>query len=300
MPIRPGNRDRYPPDWAAISERVRRGAGNCCERCGVTNGAMIRRGHVRGVTAVRRPANAADDGDGFCAETGNPMPGTGGTAVQWGKPVRIVLTVAHLDHRPENCGSDNLRAWCQRCHNRHGAPMRRAGIVARRRAARAIGDLFGDAGDTPPTDPLRTMVRCPGAAGPGNIPATAAWSPPMIPTPEDWQSFAGITAIVILLGGVVVALRRLGLLPGASPAASRPVSEVAQRLDRHEGRIAGLEQAVSGLASREDMHRLQVAIEQQAGSMHELRALMERDALAVTRLSSAITRIEDHLLGDRP
>ena len=48
------------------------------------------------------------------------------------------------------------------------------------------------------------------------------------------------------------------------------------------------------------MHRLQVAIEQQAGSIHELRALMERDALAVTRLSSAITRIEDHLLGDRP
>ena len=121
----------------------------------------------------------------------------------------------------------------------------------------------------------------------------------MTPTPEDWQSFAGIIAILILLGGVVVALRRLGLLPGASPGTSRPVSEVEQRLDRHEGRIVGLEQAVSGLASREDMHRLQVAIEQQAGSMRELRAVMERDALAATRLSSAITRIEDHLLGGK-
>ena len=125
----------------------------------------------------------------------------------------------------------------------------------------------------------------------------------MTPTPEDWQSFAGITAILILLGGVVVALRRLGLLPGnspgASPGTSRPVSEVEQRLDRHEGRIVGLEQAVSGLASREDMHRLQVAIEQQAGSMRELRAVIERDALAATRLSSAITRIEDHLLGGK-
>ncbi len=164
MPIRPGNRDRYPPDWAAISGRVRRGAGNCCERCGVTNGAMIRRGHVRGVTAVWRPANAADDVDGFCAETGNPMPGT---AVQWGKPVRIVLTVAHLDHRPENCCSDKLRAWCQRCHNRHDAPMRHAGIVARRRAARAIGDLFGDAGDTPPTDPLPDHGPLPRRGGSG-------------------------------------------------------------------------------------------------------------------------------------
>ena len=154
MPIRPENRDRYPTDWAGISKRVRREAGNCCERCGVTNGAMIRRGHVRVVIAVWRPANAPDDEDGFCAETGNPMPGTGGTAVQWGKPVRIVLTVAHLDHRPENCESDNLRAWCQRCHNRYDAPMRRAGIVARRRAAQAIGDLFEDPGHALLTAPL--------------------------------------------------------------------------------------------------------------------------------------------------
>ena len=152
---------------------MRREAGNCCERCGVTNGAMIRRGHVRVVIAVWRPANAPDDEDGFCAETGNPMPGTGGTAVQWGKPVRIVLTVAHLDHRPENCESDNLRAWCQRCHNRYDATMRRAGIVARRRAAQAIGDLFEDAGHAPLTPLSRTMVRYCRTTGRCNMPAIA-------------------------------------------------------------------------------------------------------------------------------
>lgn len=27
-----------------------------------------------------------------------------------------VLTVAHLDHTPENVEPDNLRAMCQRCH----------------------------------------------------------------------------------------------------------------------------------------------------------------------------------------
>lgn len=32
------------------------------------------------------------------------------------KPIVIVLTVAHLDHRPENCDPANLRAWCQRHH----------------------------------------------------------------------------------------------------------------------------------------------------------------------------------------
>lgn len=26
---------------------------------------------------------------------------------------KIVLTVAHLDHAPENCEPENLKAWCQ-------------------------------------------------------------------------------------------------------------------------------------------------------------------------------------------
>jgi 5-methylcytosine-specific restriction endonuclease McrA len=55
---------------------------------------------------------------------------------------KIVLTVAHLDHQPENCSEDNLRAWCQRCHNRYDIAERRRGISKRARVARAIGDLF--------------------------------------------------------------------------------------------------------------------------------------------------------------
>ena len=29
---------------------------------------------------------------------------------------KVVLTIAHLDHTPENCNPDNLRALCQKCH----------------------------------------------------------------------------------------------------------------------------------------------------------------------------------------
>ena len=29
---------------------------------------------------------------------------------------KVVLTIAHLDHIPENCSPDNLRALCQKCH----------------------------------------------------------------------------------------------------------------------------------------------------------------------------------------
>lgn len=37
---------------------------------------------------------------------------------------KVILTIAHLDHTPENCDYSNLRALCQRCHNRYDAPHR--------------------------------------------------------------------------------------------------------------------------------------------------------------------------------
>ena len=82
MPIKPENRNRYPDNWAEISQRIRVGrAGNRCEG-----------------------SPAYPD----CrAENGLPHPVTGS---------RVVLTVAHLNHTPEDCREENLRAMCQRCH----------------------------------------------------------------------------------------------------------------------------------------------------------------------------------------
>lgn len=66
-----------------------------------------------------------------CEECGaanyKPNPATGS---------KVVLTIAHLDHVPEHCADDNLRAWCQRCHNRYDAAHRAAGRKARREARR--------------------------------------------------------------------------------------------------------------------------------------------------------------------
>jgi len=107
MPIRPENKARYPKDWKAISKACRDRAGNRCEG-----------------------SPAFPD----CrAENGKPHPATGS---------KVVLTTAHLDHTPENCEPENLKAWCQRCHNTYDAPMRRAGIQKRARAEMAVADLF--------------------------------------------------------------------------------------------------------------------------------------------------------------
>lgn len=107
VPIRPENAKRYPKDWKQISLSVREAAGWRCE----------------GSPAFPECR----------AVNGEPHPATRS---------KVVLTVAHLDHTPENCERQNLKAWCQRCHNTYDMPMRRRGIAERKLIADGCGDLF--------------------------------------------------------------------------------------------------------------------------------------------------------------
>lgn len=137
MPIRPENRARYPENWPEISQRIRQRARWRCERCQVPHNALGGRDH----DGRFLPAQPLD-----CARH-YPRPGEHGwcglgARAAYLKIVRIVLTVAHLDHKPENCAENNLQALCQRCHNRLDAATRAAGIKARRRATCAASDLF--------------------------------------------------------------------------------------------------------------------------------------------------------------
>jgi hypothetical protein len=123
MPIRPEMRARYPKNWAKeIVPAVRKRSRNRCEcrgHCGINHGGK--------------------DGKARCkARNKHKHPTTGST---------VVLTVMHLNHRPEDCAMGNLLHGCQQCHNRYDAPMRREGIKARARAACASGDLFEDRAD---------------------------------------------------------------------------------------------------------------------------------------------------------
>lgn len=55
---------------------------------------------------------------------------------------RVVLTIAHLDHQPENCDPANLRALCQRCHLAYDANHHQQTAYQTRRSGKAVGDLF--------------------------------------------------------------------------------------------------------------------------------------------------------------
>jgi hypothetical protein len=130
MPIRPEERGRYPKDWRAISARIRDRAGNVCEWCGVPNRAIV----VRDLRVTsKRPEGASawrlHEHDGVCCGEDCGA-------------VKIVLTVAHLDHTPENCTDENLVALCQKCHLTYDA-KRHASTARETRARRAgQGKLF--------------------------------------------------------------------------------------------------------------------------------------------------------------
>lgn len=99
MPIKPENKGRYPKDWKQIRERILIRANNRCEFCGVEN------------------------------HTYRFNPKTQ-------KMAYIVLTIAHMNELIEDCSDENLKALCQRCHNRYDAKMR----AEHRKQAKRAGD----------------------------------------------------------------------------------------------------------------------------------------------------------------
>ena len=136
MPIRPENKARYPRDWkTVVVPRIRARSGNRCEctgQCGVQHPDFIMV-QCDSYTDGPRPPVVVERKR--CGKwNGQPIDDITGPC--------IVLTVAHLDHTPENCADDNLLHLCQACHNRYDAPVRAAGIKARRRALNAASDLF--------------------------------------------------------------------------------------------------------------------------------------------------------------
>lgn len=114
MPIRASEKARYPKDWKVISLEVRARSGGQCEcvgECGLHRAPA-------GWTPWR------------CIERN-------GREAFFARG-RVVLTVAHLDHTPENNGEPgnrpNLKAMCQRCHLVYDLPHHKKNAHATREA----------------------------------------------------------------------------------------------------------------------------------------------------------------------
>lgn len=107
MPIKPENRGKYPANWDQLRSDVLFIAGHHCQ--GTPQFPDCR------------------------AENGERHPETRS---------RVVLTIAHMDHNPENNQLSNLRALCQRCHLTWDAAQHAQNARKTRRERLRIPDLF--------------------------------------------------------------------------------------------------------------------------------------------------------------
>lgn len=89
-------RELYPDNWEEIAWGVKEAVNWTCQECG---------------KRCRRPYEPFDTH-------------------------KRTLTVAHLDHTPQNCEPDNLKALCAPCHLRNDAP--RKGQDRRRKRREAL------------------------------------------------------------------------------------------------------------------------------------------------------------------
>lgn len=102
MPIRPEFRQFYRPSiWQPVRKRILERAGNKCEECRVPN-------HVH---ALRNGGNSWEVGERWYSPDGLPP-----RAWRKTRLVKIVLTVAHLNHTPGDDRDENLKALCQWDH----------------------------------------------------------------------------------------------------------------------------------------------------------------------------------------
>lgn len=121
---------KYPPNWKAISLRIRyevaHGQCQCEGECGL---------------------HKTNPGPRRCVERD-------GEQAVWARG-KVVLTVAHLDfaggvcdcyeRTGKKCGIEShLKAMCQRCHIRVDMPHHRRNAAATRRAKKNNLELFGE------------------------------------------------------------------------------------------------------------------------------------------------------------
>lgn len=122
---------KYPANWKTeIRPAILERAKHCCERCGVANYA----------TGARDVDGNWHNSKQICnmnSDVGYGYFGTFGV-----KEIKIVLTIAHLDHDITNNDPSNLKALCQKCHLNYDKDHHRKNSKATIEKKKGLQSLF--------------------------------------------------------------------------------------------------------------------------------------------------------------
>ena len=110
----------YPKNWKTeIRPAILERAEDRCEVCGVLNYSVGYR-DKKGKFYDAENILIKLENDGYDIFE-HELKGIDGDE----KPIKIILTIAHLDHDINNNDYTNLKAMCQRCHNRYDIQHRK-------------------------------------------------------------------------------------------------------------------------------------------------------------------------------
>lgn len=139
MPIRPELRHFYGREWRERTRpRILARAGNCCEQCGKPNRRRVwvislSPGSQFWTLTKSRQAWHYCDGE---------KAGSGTYQVSYypmePRRIRVVLTIAHLNHQAGDDREENLKALCQWCHLNHDKEHHHETRAARKDQARPL------------------------------------------------------------------------------------------------------------------------------------------------------------------
>ena len=141
MPIKKENQSLYPKNWKDIRELVRARARDRCEGCGVHDHSVGYRNESGDFIPLAGNLILEDYGQGIDPYSGKILDVKNAREVagfntqndEYGYQYFVIIcTTAHLDHDPQNNELNNLRFWCQKCHNSYDREHRNKTIKENR------------------------------------------------------------------------------------------------------------------------------------------------------------------------
>lgn len=129
----PMDKKRYPKNWRAIAFQIKEKANWHCENCD----RPCRRPQEDRFEFENRLEQSPWGDELYKQEYDEEL-----GAVLISKINRFTLTVAHLNHTPEDCRPENLKALCSVCHLRYDAAHHvNSAKVNRYKKREAVGQL---------------------------------------------------------------------------------------------------------------------------------------------------------------
>ncbi|NES68412.1 MAG: hypothetical protein F6K24_25855 [Okeania sp. SIO2D1] len=99
----------YPDNWKEIALSIKQAANWTCEWCG-------RPCRPPGISQKQTEQWLLDNHPEWLSHLYKVVEDDKNGTVRIAKPQRFTLTTAHLDHNPNNCEAENLKALCSVCH----------------------------------------------------------------------------------------------------------------------------------------------------------------------------------------